>query len=177
MPKKKNIELPPCGLYRTGRALKESPEEIPAGVLLMFHNHSNRGIPMLQMPAENEQNVWTFHKFGPGIEDDDAFLEALQPLREQGFYYLRDAIETPDGVLPRHSLIQLGYNMEADPIFFLPERSTSGNMLIFPEAGYRFEELDILEVLSPGNPLFIQGDDLDDSEEGLESPSDPNLLN
>lgn len=179
MPKKKESELPPCGLYRTGKALKENPEEIPSGALLMFHNHSNRGIPMLQMPEENTHNVWTFHKFGPGIEDDDAFIDALQPIREQGFYYLKEAIETPDGTLPRNTLIQLGYDMQANPIFFLPERGTGDNSLEFPDVGYRFEDIDILESLGPSFPLFIQGDEQEDDEheDGLEPVSGPQLLN
>lgn len=177
MSKKTNVELPPCGLYRTGKPLKENPEEIPAGVLLMFHNHSNRGIPMLQMPAENEHNVWTFHKFGPGIENDDSFIEALQPLREQGFYFLREAIETPDGTLPRHTLVQLGYDMQANPIFFLPERGVHQNSLDFPEVGYRFEDLEILEILGPSYPLFIQGDDMDEEHEEGVGSDEPELLN
>lgn len=177
MPKSKSIELPPCGLYRTGQALASDPENIPEGVLVMFHNHSNRGIPMLQLPAENEHNFWTFHKYGPGIEGDDAFVQALQPLREQGLYFLGEDVETPDGILPRHTLIQLGYDMGAHPILFLPERSTTHNALSFPDVGFRFDDLDILEVLQPSFPLVLPGDDDDDEEEGVEAVPSSELLN
>lgn len=169
MSKQRKIELPPCGLYRTGRALASDPEEVPKGILVMFHNHSNRGIPMLQLPYENQKNKWSFHKYGPGIEDDDAFLDALEPLREQGMYYLREALETPDGVLPEYTLVQLGYNLNADPILFLAETNPSENVLLFPDTGYRFEELDILGLLRPSNPLLILSDEEEDEEddEGL----------
>ena len=151
--RKKKIEPPPCGIYRTGRALKDDPEAVPAGILLMFHNHSNRGIPMVQLPKENQHNVWEFEQYGPGVEDDDAFLEALQPLREEGFYYLKEPLETPDGSYPAYSLVQLGYNLDGDPILFIGQKSEDENAMLFPETGYRFEELHILEMLGPPYPM------------------------
>lgn len=152
-----NKKLPPCGIYRTGRALKGQEQEIPAGILVMFHNHSNRNIPMLQLPKENIHNVWSFHDLGPGIEDDDAFIEALQPLLEQGFYHLREELQTPDGRFPKNALVQLGYNMNADPILFIAQRSQNENSLFFAETGYRFEQLDILKKLGPEQGMWFTG--------------------
>ncbi|MCK6512911.1 hypothetical protein L6R29_23525 [Myxococcota bacterium] len=149
--------LPPCGLYRTGRALKGQETDIPAGILVMFHNHSNRDIPMLQLPRENTHNVWNFHEQGPGIENDDAFLAALQPLLDQGFYFLREELSTPDGKFPKNALIQLGYNRNGDPILFIAQRSNDHNSLFFAETGYRFEQLDILKKLGPEQPLWFTG--------------------
>jgi hypothetical protein len=41
--------------------------------------------------------------------------------------------------------------------------------LLFPDTGYRFEELDILGLLRPSNPLLILSDEEEDEEddEGL----------
>lgn len=159
------IQLPPCGLYRTGRALASDPEEVPSGILTMFHNHSNRGIPMLQLPRENQNNKWSFHKYGPGIEEDPEFIEALEPLREQGIYFLREALETPDGVLPEYTLVQLGYNLNGDPILFLAENNDNANAFFFPDTGYRFEDLDILGLLRPSYPMLILGEENEEEEE------------
>lgn len=179
MSKKRKLELPPCGLYRTGRALESEPEDVPAGILVMFHNHSNRGIPMLQLPYENEHNNWSFHKYGPGIEEDDDFIEAMAPLREQGIYFLGEDLETPDGTLPKFTLVQLGYNLNADPILFLAERQAEANALTFPETGYRFEDLDILGLLRPSYPLLLLGDDEEEEDDKHFStpPSSDEILN
>ena len=174
----KKLSLPPCGLYRTGRPLKSQPDAIPAGILVMFHNHSNRNIPMLQLPKENTHNVWTFQEEGPGIEDDDAFLKALKPLREQGFYFLREDIQTPDGRLPKGSLVQLGYNRNADPIFFIARRGQDTNSLLFAETGYRFENLSVLEKLAPSEPLWFIGRPAPaHTDENQEEPNAGGMLN
>lgn len=146
--------LPPCGLYRTGRRLQLSDGEIPEGILVMFHNHSDRGIPMLQLPKENTHNVWSFHEEGPGIEDP-SFLEALQPLRPQGFYFLKEDLQTPDGSYPAKTLVQLGYNRDGEPILFPAQRPKEENTLFFSERGYRFFGPEIFENLSPEEPLIF----------------------
>lgn len=146
-------EFPPCGLYQTGAMLKSDPKGIPKGSLVMFHNHSNRGIPMLQTPDENVDNNWSFHQYGPGVEDDQNFLDELKPLREQGFYYLKENLETPDATYDAFTLVQLGYNLDANPILFVAEKTEIGNALSFPETGYLFEDLDILNILGPNSPL------------------------
>ncbi len=170
-------KLPPCGLYRTGRALKNQETDIPAGILVMFHNHSNRNIPMLQLPRENTHNVWSFHEQGPGIEDDDAFLAALQPLLDQGFYHLREELSTPEGSFPKHALVQLGYNMKAEPILFIAQRSKDSNSLFFAETGYRFDKLDILKKLGPDQPMWFTGAPAAEEHEPTTHNSGGELLN
>ena len=61
--------VPDCGLYRAGVSLVNNEEKVPAGSLVSFHNHSDRGIPMVQTPHNNENNLWTFHSHGFGVED------------------------------------------------------------------------------------------------------------
>ncbi|TNE46788.1 MAG: hypothetical protein EP343_22210 [Deltaproteobacteria bacterium] len=178
MAKRKKESLPDCGLYRTGRALKSNPEGVPKGVLVMFHNHSNRNIPFVQLPEENTHNVWTFNEYGPGIEDDDAFIDALEPLREQGFYFLREPLEVTDGVLPAQTLVQLGYNRDAEPIFFQASRDTYENALNFPESGYGFTDASVLDVLAPEQPLIITGyNDEEDDHVHMQNDPSEGLLN
>ncbi len=176
MPKKirDEVELPPCGLYRTGRPLKSNPEEVPANRLVMFHNHSNRGIPFVQLPTHNENNTWYFSEYGPGIEDDDEFIEALEPLREQGFYFLREDLHTHDRILPKYTIVQLGYTMEGDPIIFPGERMPEANAIQFPLVGYQFSDLSVLEVLRPAYPMEPLEEEEED--EGAE-PFEKELLN
>lgn len=171
----KKTKLPPCGLYRTGKALKNQEQDVPAGILVMFHNHSNRNIPFVQLPEENVHNVWSFFEQGPGIEDDDAFLQALQPLRDQGFYFLRESLQVTDGMLPAYTLIQLGYNAQAEPIFFRPSRSQYTNALVFPEGGYGFTSLEVLDILAPERPLDVGDTHSHDHHDEAESSegSDP----
>jgi len=109
---------------------------------------------MLQLPKENTHNVWTFHDEGPGIEEE-AFLAALQPLRPQGFYFLNGDLQTPDGSYPAHTLVQLGYNRDGDPILFPAQRRHDQNLLFFSDRGYRFSGPDIFQNLSPEEPLLF----------------------
>lgn len=179
MSKKK---LPPCGLYRTGRPLQNHESDIPAGILVMFHNHSNRNIPFLQLPEENVRNVWSFQEHGPGIENDDKFIQALQPLRDQGFYFLREPLQVTDGVLPAYTIIQLGYNPQAEPILFRGSRSQYTNALIFPEIGYGFNSLEVLDILAPESPLGVGDEDIHDQDSHVSAeeggtPSPSGVLN
>jgi hypothetical protein len=165
---------PPCGMYRTGSALKSDPERIPSGILVYFHNHSDQGIPFLQLPEDNVHNVWSFQEFGPGIENDDQFLNSMQPLKEQGFYYLTENLQTPDREYNAYTLVQLGYNRDGDPILFPAQRSEARNALAFSESGYRFESLDILEALAPDEPMdFIEMVDAEDYEGPFLGSEDP----
>ncbi len=159
-------KLPPCGLYKTGIALPESEdnEEIPAGHLIMFHNHSNKGIPFLQMPKENINNFWYFHEYGPGIKNQE-FIDALIPLREQGLYYLNTPLETDDAWYSELTLVQLGYNLRAEPILFIAEPLPDQNGFYFKETGYGFEDLDVFRILSPEKPFGVPEEDDEDEEE------------
>lgn len=152
--KKTENELPPCGLYRTGREHNDDDVHIHAGALVMFHNHSNRNMPFVQFPEENVNNRWSFSETGPGIENDQAFLDALEPLRDQGVYFLNEHIHTPDGVYPEFTMVQLGYNRDGNPILFPAKKLPHGqNGHYFEDAGYMFEDLDILKLLSPETPI------------------------
>ena len=182
--KKKEKQLPPCGLYRTGIVLpaEEDGDEVPAGHLIMFHNHSNRNIPFLQMPKENINNVWSFHEMGPGIENDE-FIEAMIPLRDQGLYYLNQDLQTSsdDAWYSELTLVQLGYNLKAEPILFMAEPLEEQNGFFFHDEGYGFPDLDILKILSPQQPFgAAEEDDEDEDEEDFdddEFSSDDEFLN
>ena len=58
-------ELPPCGLYRTTKPLPDHEKDVPADVLVYFHNHSDSGLPVVVPPDHNILNRWHFH--GAGI--------------------------------------------------------------------------------------------------------------
>ena len=43
--------LPPCGLYRTTKPLPDHEKDVPADVLVYFHNHSDSGLPVVVVAA------------------------------------------------------------------------------------------------------------------------------
>ncbi len=140
--------LPDCGIYRAGRDLPGHEEQITAGSLIYFHNHSEQGPPLVLLPHENTHNRWTFHKTGWLVEDP-AFIAELVPLKPQGFYlvtgnHLHLAREE---VLPEKSLVQLGYNRRGDSILF--PAKFEGLTITFPTRGYRFESPDVQKRLTP----------------------------
>ena len=137
--------LPPCGLYKTGMALTSDPASVPAGRLVMFHNHSDKDMPFVQLPRENVNNTWDFNPIGPGIGDDEAFIGSLQPLKPQGVYVLSQDIATGSASLPAGTLVQLGYNRDGDPILFTGYWHEG--RIAFPSKGYRFEDPGILDNL------------------------------
>ena len=147
-----NNKLPPCGLYRTSVALAANPELVPAGRLVMFHNHSDQNMPFVQLPEKNVNNIWKFTENGPGIESPE-FIEGLQPLLPQGIYYLKKGIKTHDEVQPAFSIVQLGYTPEAEPIIFMG--SFENGVIVFPQQGYKFYDPSIFEHLQP---LRTKGD-------------------
>jgi len=137
--------LPPCGIYRTGTALGADPKSVPANRLVMFHNHSDKNMPFVQLPKENTNNTWTFHSIGPGVGEDEDFIAALKPLKPQGVYVLINNILTGENTIPKGTLVQLGYNRNADPILFLG--FWRDGTVAFPKKGYKFDDLGILENL------------------------------
>lgn len=141
----KTDSLPPCGLYKTGVALTSDPASIPAGRLVMFHNHSDKDMPFVQLPRENVNNTWDFNPIGPGIGDDDAFIQALRPLKSQGVYVLAKEIVAGATTLPAGTLVQLGYNRDGDPILFTGYWFEG--RIAFPARGYRFDNLAVLDNL------------------------------
>ncbi|HVY48030.1 MAG TPA: hypothetical protein VHB21_19215 [Minicystis sp.] len=141
--------LPECGLYRTTRALPGHEDKIKAGMLVYFHNHSDSGpLPSVLAPDHNVLNRWHFH--GPAIEFRGlSWAETLEPLPTEGFYTLRRELSFEGGSWPKSTIVQLGYNPQADPILFIarvPGRLTE-NVLAFSDRGVGIprEQLNILE--------------------------------
>ena len=146
----KNI-LPNCGLYRTTKPLPEHESEIPAGVLVYFHNHSDSGLPVVIVPEHNILNRWHFH--GAGVPFRGlSWADSLVSLPNEGFYSLRKPLEFEGGNWPKAALVQLGYNKSGDPILFIAQQQASmdANVLFFSErgVGIKREQLALLEPLS-----------------------------
>ena len=139
------MALPDCGLYRTGAALRGHEEQVGAGILVYFHNHSDQGPPMVLTPHANEHNRWQFHESGWGIEDD-AFLAALITLKPEGLYVNVEHLHvTREEIIPPRTLLQLGYNRSGDSILFVGR--FEANSIVFPSQGYSFPSPDIQKNL------------------------------
>lgn len=138
--------LPPCGLYQTTLPLAGKEEEVPAGRLVYFHNHSKQGQPLLLLPATNTHNVWTFQDRGYLIHDI-GFVVTLKRLPAEGLYLTQTHIHSGNAVLPERSLVQLGYNREAVPIVFPGRRAQ--NTIVFPDRGIRLANDAMLQTLQP----------------------------
>ena len=137
-------QLPNCGLYRTGAALPGNEEQVPEGILVYFHNHSDQGPAMLLTPHSNEHNRWQFHERGWLVEASD-FIEAMVPLKPEGLYVNTEHIHiSPEEIIPARMLVQLGYNRSGDPILFVPELRDS--VLGVPERGSRIDRERISEL-------------------------------
>ena len=136
-------ELPPCGLYRTTEAIGE----VPAGVLVYFHNHGDPG-PGVYVPERWVANraIWSPR----GVTLPDRWdHRALQSLPAEGFYRVRNAFHCcakrcvefkPD------MLVQLGYNGAAKPLVFLPQIGGTG--LTVPERGTPIDDAGLKHLVS-----------------------------
>ncbi|HYI01391.1 hypothetical protein [Hyalangium sp.] len=123
--------LPPCGLYRTRRALGTT---IPEGRLVYFHNHGDPG-PGLYLPSGWSVNRARWHAHGTPIPNPE-WAEHLEPLHSEGLYRVREAFTCCDKrcrTFEEELLVQLGYNGTAEPILFVPEWTPTG--LRFPTTG------------------------------------------
>jgi hypothetical protein len=141
-----------CGLYRTGQSLSGHDEHVGEGRLVYFHNHSEQGPPLVLTPHANSHNRWQFHDRGFLVEDE-AFLDALIALKPEGFYINTEHLHiSREEIIPPHSLLQLGYNREADSILFVAR--FEGNTISFPSEGYSFSSPDIQKVLEPAGFAF-----------------------
>lgn len=126
--------LPDCGLYRTGIALPGNEDDVPAGILVSFHNHSDQGKPMVATPHANEHNRWQFHERG-WAATDQSFLAALIALKPEGLYLNTHHLHvTREEIIPEKTLMQLGYNRAGDSILFVAR--FEGNTIVFPSQGY-----------------------------------------
>ena len=143
--------LPNCGLYRTTKALPEHEADVPAGVLVYFHNHSDSGLPVVITPDHNVLNRWHFH--GAGIAFRGlSWADSLVKLPGEGFYMLRKGLEFEGGSWPKSTLVQLGYTKAGDPILFIAQQRASleENDLFFSDRGVGITR-DQLAVLEPLN--------------------------
>jgi hypothetical protein len=143
--------LPPCGLYRTTKALPEHEDAIPSGALVYFHNHSDSGLPVVITPDHNVLNRWHFH--GDGIPFRGlSWADSLIKLPTEGFYMLRKGLDFEGGSWPKGTLVQLGYTRVGDPILFIAQQRASldENDLFFSDRGVGVtrEQLSILEPLN-----------------------------
>jgi hypothetical protein len=136
-------ELPPCGIYRTVKAIKS----VEAGRFVYFHNHGDPG-PGVYLPESWSHNRAKFSANGTTIPDDFD-PKSLAPLPSEGFYRVTSAFYCcakkctkfePD------TLVQLGYNGNASPLVFLPELDARGMSL--PQRGSVVDEKQ-LSNLSP----------------------------
>jgi hypothetical protein len=140
-------QLPNCGLYRTGAALPGNEEQVPAGILVYFHNHSDQGPAMLLTPHANEHNRWQFHERGWPVESSD-FIAAMVPLKPEGLYVNTEHIHiSREEIIPERMLVQLGYNRSGDTILFVGR--FEGDTIAFPSQGYAFTTADVQRSLEP----------------------------
>ncbi len=123
-------ELPPCGIYRTRKAIKS----IEVGRLVYFHNHGDPG-PGVYLPESWSHNRARFSANGTTVPDDFD-PKSLLSLKAEGLYRVSAMFYCcakkctkfePD------TLVQLGYNGNAQALVFLPEISPRGMHL--PERG------------------------------------------
>jgi hypothetical protein len=135
-------ELPDCGLYRTGVSLPGHEEEVPGGILIYFHNHSEQGPPLVLTPHDNTHNRWSFHERGWLVEDP-GFISALIPLKGEGYYTVsgHHLHVSKEEIIPERTLVQLGYNRRGDTLLFVAE--FKDNAIEFPSQGYRFESTEV----------------------------------
>lgn len=150
MPASKNV-LPPCGLYRTTKALPGHEADVREGTLVYFHNHSDAGLPVVIAPEHNILNRWHFH--GAGVPFRGlSWAESLVRLPPEGFYVLRRSLEFDGGSWPKSTLVQLGYTRTADPILFIAQlrASLDENDLFFSDRGVGItgDKLGLLEPLN-----------------------------
>jgi hypothetical protein len=143
--------LPNCGLYRTSKPLPEHETEVPAGVLVYFHNHSDSGLPVVITPDHNILNRWHFH--GSGIPFRGlSWADSLVKLPGEGFYMLRKGLEFEGGSWPKATLVQLGYTKQGEPILFIAQQRASldENDLYFSDRGVGItrDQLAVLEALN-----------------------------
>lgn len=146
--------LPDCGLYRTTKPLPGNEGQVPAGVLVYFHNHSDSGLPVVIVPDHNIHNRWHFH--GPPIEFRGlSWANTLQKVPPEGFFVLKKEISFEGGSWPRNALVQLGYTRNAEPILFLARvrSNLNENDLWFSDKGLKIkpEQLSLLDQVSVYN--------------------------
>ena len=153
-----SVTLPPCGVYKTMAPLPGKEDWVRENMFVYFHNHSQQGPPLLLLPATNVHNRWTFHDKGYLIREMH-YVSKLEPLLQEGLYTLTEPIYlSRDEFIPESTLVQLGYNRNADPILFLSKYNE--NQVIFPNNGLKctteiFEMVEPVEFRVPGYPKDV----------------------
>ncbi len=158
------VAMPRCGLYRTTRPLGE---DVPAGILVNFHNHSDLDQPVVHLPVFSSFNRWQWDKRGrpvPARSD----LESLRALPPEGYYVLRQEARFDDARWPAGSLVQLGYDRAATPLLFLAQRRfhLAENTLFFAARGMPFEPASLEGALEP----LVVHEEPDPNAAGGEAP-------
>ncbi|HJL14378.1 MAG TPA: hypothetical protein RMH99_01910 [Sandaracinaceae bacterium LLY-WYZ-13_1] len=152
-------DLPPCGIYRTRRAVGS----IPADRLVYFHNHGDPG-PGLYLPSSWRGNRARFESRGHLLPEGSA-ADALAPLAREGFYRVLEPFHCCERRCRRFepdSLVQLGYDAAARSILFVPE--WVDGQLAIPERGTRVDP----ERLAALSPLRVPVTDTPVHDEGAD---------
>ena len=138
------MPLPPCGLYRTTRAIGD---DVPVGRLVFFHNHGDPGAGVY-LPARWTANRAEWDEHGHVVPSDD-WADSLVALPDEGLYRVTETFtccEQRCRVFEPDLLVQLGYDAEATPLLFVPEWTDGG--LAIPELGMQIDA-DRLARLAP----------------------------
>ena len=136
--KKRLSKTPPSGLYQTGRGLEGVVNE------RMLIRLNAEGEYSLSLPIERHEHRWLFDEVVVPISNAE-FLYALRPLLAEGFYILKKTVHVnAEVVIPRRSLIRLGYDRRGNPLIYVGIFKRDG--IAFPESGYKFST-QILTVL------------------------------
>lgn len=140
-----NVAMPRCGLYRTTRPFAD---DVPAGILVNFHNHSDTNEPVLHLPVFSSFNRWQWDKKGRPVRER-SYLETLHALPPEGYYMLREDVRFEDAKWPERSLVQLGYDRSGTPILFLAQRRfhLAENTLFFADRGVPWQRTEFEKAL------------------------------
>lgn len=147
----KNPMLPPCGIYRTTRALGD----IPVGRLVYFHNHGEPG-PGVYLPESWEGNRAQFAQRGFTLPQPyETSAASLASLPAEGFYRVREGFFCCPKKCRRFEpglFVQLGYDGAGDAILFTPELGAQS--LSLPQSGSPIARTEIgkLEALKVYEP-------------------------
>lgn len=152
------IRLPPCGLYRTTKALPGAESEVGEGLLVNFHDHGTGaragGVPVVLLPAFSVFNRWQWRR-EPHPVRQLSWVESLVKLPLEGFYALRRPLPLDDGraAWPSGTLVQLGYDRAATPIVFMAQlrANLADNFLWFADRGLTLDD----ETLATLQPLGV----------------------
>lgn len=128
-------ELPPCGIYRTRKAIKT----VEAGRLVYFHNHGDPG-PGIYLPEAWSHNRARFSANGTTVPDDFD-PRSLQSLKSEGLYRVTSSFHCCAKKCTKFetdTLVQLGYNGTGQALVFLPE--IGGRGMNLPERGSIVDE-------------------------------------